>query len=97
MRELNKEYRGINKATDVLSFNIDNDSNEVYICPSYIYKSYRGDSFRIEVLRMIVHGILHIYGHDHKGYFIENAKENEKMFTEQEKILNMISKKRWLL
>ncbi|KKR06352.1 MAG: hypothetical protein UT34_C0001G0392 [candidate division WS6 bacterium GW2011_GWF2_39_15] len=88
MRKINKEYRKVNEPTDVLSFNIDETINEIYICPSYIYKRYRGRNFIIEVYRMIIHGLLHIYGFDHKGKFDKLEKDSEEMFQLQETILN---------
>ncbi|MBI2356622.1 rRNA maturation RNase YbeY [Candidatus Dojkabacteria bacterium] len=90
IERLNREYRDSKGPTDVLSFNIDEEINEVYVCPGFIYQSYRGKNFQEEILRMVVHGILHIYGHDHKGKFVTLTKDSEDMFKIQEKILNSI-------
>lgn len=90
MKRLNSEFRKVDEATDVLSFNIDDDSNEVYICPSYIYRRYRGGKFMEEILRMIVHGILHIHGLDHIEKFDILKSDSEDMFKKQEEILNNI-------
>ncbi len=56
IKELNKEYRGKNKATDVLSFKYDNNYGEVVICPQKTK----------ELSRVLVHGILHILGFTHQ-------------------------------
>ncbi|HRI05449.1 MAG TPA: rRNA maturation RNase YbeY [Candidatus Dojkabacteria bacterium] len=93
IKELNKEFRDIDKPTDVLSFQIDENVNEIYICPEYIYASYRGKMFEEEILRMIVHGVLHIYGLDHKGKFDHLRADSEEMFKVQEDILHKIMKK----
>jgi probable rRNA maturation factor len=93
MMELNSEFRKINEPTDVLSFNIDDENNEVYVSPSYIYSNYRKEKFEEEIVRMIVHGILHIYGFDHKGKFVELGKDSEDMFKEQERIIDNIMNK----
>jgi probable rRNA maturation factor len=63
-RELNREYRRIDDATDVLSFGIDQDGaaagprelGDIVICPP-----------RTEDLReAVVHGALHLSGMDHE-------------------------------
>ncbi|MFH1233890.1 MAG: rRNA maturation RNase YbeY [Patescibacteria group bacterium] len=56
IKELNKQYRGKNKATDVLSFKYDNNFGEVVICPQETK----------ELPRVLIHGILHILGFSHK-------------------------------
>ncbi len=74
IRSLNKRFRGIDKPTDVLSFNIDepvdHDSvfGEIYVsvdtavrqAPEY------GLSPGQEVLRLLCHGLLHLFGFDHE-------------------------------
>jgi probable rRNA maturation factor len=62
IKKINKEYRKINKATDVLSFNDSLEENpfynpEIIICPE------KTDNF----YQVFIHGILHILGHDHKN------------------------------
>ena len=52
IRELNKRYRGKNKATDVLAF----PYGEIVICPSETK----------ELNRVLIHGILHLLGFNHK-------------------------------
>lgn len=42
---------------------------EVYVCLDFLRNQGRLNV--VEVLRMIVHGFLHIYGYDHKEYFAE--------------------------
>jgi probable rRNA maturation factor len=85
------QYRGIDSVTDVLSFTLNTKPlvGEVYICPKYILENIPVEKFQEEILRNIVHGILHILGYDHVGEF---TKENEKeeMFVKQEEILREI-------
>ncbi|MEK9135183.1 MAG: rRNA maturation RNase YbeY [Patescibacteria group bacterium] len=70
IKKLNKQYRGKNKATDVLSFRYDNNFGEVVICPEKTTPTPKGrgsDRSVGEVLaRVLVHGILHILGFTHK-------------------------------
>ena len=84
---LNREYRDIDAPTDVLSFNIEQNSNagEIYISPEYVYESFQGDAFEEEIIRVLIHGTLHILGHDHTESM--NDSPNEEMFKIQEELL----------
>ena len=66
IRELNRKYRRKNKATDVLSFQY-NDSGEVVICLSVLKKNAKKfkSTFKKELSRVLIHGILHILGYSH--------------------------------
>lgn len=93
IKGLNKEYRGIDKVTDVLSFSINEEAllGEIYICPEYVEKEIEFP-FEEEIVRLIIHGILHLLGYDHTVELNENTKISEEMFVKQEKILqNVIS------
>lgn len=89
MQRLNKEYRDKDYVTDVLSFNLDTEPlvGEVYICPEYIFLNTKQDFFHEEILRNIVHGLLHISGYDHKEKLTQETKDKEEMFVIQEKML----------
>ncbi len=86
IQELNTKYRGIDAPTDVLSFEISNEGKggEIYIAPEYVYTSFKGDEFEEELLRLIIHGTLHILGYDHRDSLNDNP--NEDMFKLQEKL-----------
>jgi probable rRNA maturation factor len=92
IRELNTQYRNINDVTDVLSFNIDATEllGEIYICPEYIKSTRPEITFKEEVLRLIIHGILHLIGYDHEVELTEETKNTEKMFVKQEQILENV-------
>ena len=95
IQKINKEYRNLDKVTDVISFAFEDTGNivynnvrflgEIYICiPRMIEqaKSY-GHSETRELAFLTVHGLLHLLGYDHM------TKEDEEiMFGLQEKILN---------
>lgn len=85
IQKLNKQYRGIDLVTDVLSFNISSGDGEIYICPAYIYESFNGSDFEEEILRLIIHGTLHILGYNHKGSLDDSP--NEEMFKLQEDLI----------
>ena len=73
LKKLNRQYRGMSRATDVLSFAIDTEFGEgsvlgeVYISTDRAEASARaiGISFTSEVLRLCCHGVLHLLGYDH--------------------------------
>ena len=85
IQNLNKQYRGIDLVTDVLSFNISSGDGEIYICPAYVYESFKGSDFEEEILRLIIHGTLHILGYNHKGSLNDSSKE--EMFKLQEYLI----------
>ena len=74
LKELNNQFRGINRPTDVLSFNIDpadhidNIFGEIYIAIPYASKQaiQYGNSLYDELLRLFCHGLLHLFGYDHE-------------------------------
>lgn len=95
IQKLNKEYRGIDKVTDVLSFAFEdckdilyNDIRllgDIYICISRMKAQAQeyGHSEKRELSFLAVHGLLHLLGYDHQD------KEEEKiMFALQELILD---------
>ncbi len=74
MKELNNQYRKMNRPTDVLSFNIDppdhpdNIYGEIYIAVPYSVKQAMqyDNTINDELLRLFCHGLLHLFGYDHK-------------------------------
>ncbi len=73
IRELNRTYRGVDRPTDVLSFAMDDDGmnrgviGDVYISLDTAKRQAmeRGVSFDEELLRLMIHGLLHLAGHTH--------------------------------
>jgi len=74
IREFNKRYRGIDRPTDVLSFPMDKDSGYGPVLLGDIVVSLEkadaqareyGHPMLTELLMLIVHGILHLFGYDH--------------------------------
>lgn len=92
IRGLNNEFRKIDAVTDVLSFNIDSSdiSGEVYICPEFVSENIDEEKYEEEIVRDIIHGVLHITGFDHKDKFTEGNQNLEEMFVKQEDILQNI-------
>ncbi|OGC05904.1 rRNA maturation RNase YbeY [candidate division WOR-1 bacterium RIFOXYA2_FULL_36_21] len=71
LRELNKKYRNKNKTTDVLSFNLGDKKNimgDVYISVPAAKRQAKeyNISLKEELLRLAIHGTLHVLGYTHK-------------------------------
>lgn len=96
IHEINKEYRNIDRETDVISFALEDEESVVnasdYRILGDIYISidkakeqaelYQ-HSFKRELCFLAVHGVYHLLGYDHM------TKEEEKiMFKKQEEALN---------
>lgn len=70
MRGLNRRTMGRDRATDVIAFPLEHvgqTAGDVYVCPSVARRSARqaGIEDREELMRVVVHGVLHVLGHDH--------------------------------
>ncbi|MDY5467034.1 MAG: rRNA maturation RNase YbeY, partial [Campylobacter sp.] len=90
MREINHEQRGINKATDVLSFPYEQVSGglmgSVVISTDTASRvaSELGHSIEYEIALLFLHGVLHILGYDHEidgGQMREKEKEVIEHFS----------------
>lgn len=93
VRGLNKRFRDIDSSTDVLAFPLGEDlDGEIWLCPGVIYKNAKkfGENFDGELIRVLVHGLLHLLGYEHKGKFVSCEKSREKMFILQEKIVSNV-------
>ncbi len=85
IKKINAQYRKKDKVTDVLSFAEETKKSgpedvlgEIIICPIRAKKQARefSHSFEKEILKLTLHGYLHILGYDHETD--EEAKEMER-------------------
>ena len=95
IQRYNRDYRGVDKPTDVISFaNIDSDDydylcedvnlGDIFINTDRVFSQAKkyGHSIKREFVFLFVHGMLHLLGYDHM------VKEDEEvMFGLQEKIV----------
>lgn len=102
IHELNREYRGVDRPTDVLSFPMysftDDDMPEEGPAPvvlgDIVISAERakeqaveyGHSFQREISFLTVHSVLHLLGYDHEV----SEKAEKEMFSLQDKIMDRL-------
>ena len=84
---LNKEYRGKDYATNVLSFPYDSEPvvmGDLVICPGVVAReaAEQGKPLAAHYAHLTVHGMLHLQGWDH-----DNDDDAQDMEDEERKIL----------
>lgn len=92
MSELNRRYLGHHGPTDVVSFGLDRMGKrgavigDIYICPEVARDNAKRQGVHVgeEVLRLVVHGTLHVLGHDHPA---GASRTSSPMWRRQERIL----------
>jgi len=107
IKKLNKKFRGKNKPTDVLSFDLttsykffnpefrteglpttNSELGEIVICPEVVKENSGKNriAFEEEIIRVFMHGILHLLGYNHE----KSEKEAQKMEAKEKFYLNKI-------
>jgi probable rRNA maturation factor len=95
MRRLNAAHRKHNRPTDVLSFGLALPGGElagdVYICPAVASEQAKalGVPPREELVRLVVHGVLHALGHDHPE---GRGRESSAMWRRQERYVRKLAR-----
>lgn len=98
IRKLNRGYRGKDKATDVLSFDAPKACRkangflgDIVISVPTAKRNAREQKVGLkqELIRLAVHGTLHLLGYDHEGR--SKKKDIQKMFGLQEKIVKKLT------
>ena len=95
IHEINKQYRGIDRPTDVISFALEDDKTfnrsdirvlgDIYISIDKVISQSEeyNHSYKRELFFLALHGLLHLLGYDHM------TEEDEKvMFGKQEEVLS---------
>ena len=98
IKKLNKNFRGKNKSTDVLSFPFKNKtriSKKAYIGDIIISYNFMDKpryqnliTFKQKVIKTFIHGFLHLIGFDHI-----KSNDYKKMLKEEEIIYNSVISK----
>ena len=95
LHKLNRDYLGVDAPTDVLSFPASESDPEtgaryigdILISVPYAAKGAKlaGNSLEAELQLLVVHGVLHLLGHDHA-----KPKDKSKMWKVQAQILEAL-------
>jgi len=95
LHKLNRDYLGVDAPTDVLSFPASESDPEtgaryigdILISVPYATKGAKqaGNSLEAELQLLVIHGVLHLLGHDHA-----KPKEKAKMWKAQHEILSQL-------
>jgi len=100
IKKLNKKFRNKNKHTDILSFPFhqkSNKSREIYLGDIIISLNYMNKSknlntadFKKNVVKIFIHGFLHLLDFDHikKKDYIKMYNEEQKIFKSVQNFLN---------
>lgn len=100
IQKLNRIFMGKNRPTDVLSFPASPDEGfriprsktlywgDIIVCPTFASREARRRSIRLkeELIRLLVHGILHLNGYDHC-----TEQEEMRMFALQERAVEKVA------
>jgi probable rRNA maturation factor len=100
IKKLNKKFRNKNKHTDILSFPFHQKSKklrEIYLGDIIISFNYMNKSkspssadFKENVIKIFIHGFLHLLDFDHikKKDYIKMLNEEQKIFKSVQKFIN---------
>ncbi len=95
IHQINREYRNVDRVTDVISFAFEDNNDlvyndirvlgDIYICIPQMQRQAidYGHSEKRELSFLAVHGLLHLLGYDHM-----NENDEKKMFALQELMLS---------
>lgn len=90
IRELNREYRGKDKPTDVLSFPMEDPCLLGDIVISIEKAASQAEEFGVtfdeEMARLLVHGLLHLAGYDH----VRGGRQARKMKDKEEELMGLL-------
>ena len=101
IHEMNKEYRGVDRETDVITFALEDHKDiefenlrllgDVYISIDKARSQAKdyGHSLKREISFLAIHGLLHLLGYDHM-----NPEDEKVMFGLQDEILDSYGIKR---
>lgn len=92
MRSLNRRAFGKDRPTDVIAFRLPMGralAGDIYVCPSVARHAAREleVSEKEELTRLVVHGTLHVLGHDHPS---GPGRERSAMWRRQERYVRRL-------
>ena len=100
IHNINKEDRGVDRVTDVISFALEDSDKlnnirvlgDIYVCIPKMKEQAKeyGHSEKRELSFLVCHGLLHLLGYDH----VNSKEEEEVMFGLQDEILDSLDIRR---
>ena len=83
IKNLNKEFRNKDKATDVLTFPMGdiNEGGDIVISYEWVVTRYSEEKIKKTILKLIIHSILHLKG-IHHNYIRKSLMENHNKMRE---------------
>jgi probable rRNA maturation factor len=93
MRRLNSRHKRHDRPTDVLSFALalpdGRLAGDIYVCRAVAVAQAKeaGVGIREELIRLVVHGVLHVLGHDHPE---TSGRERSPMWRKQERYVKKV-------
>ncbi len=94
MQRLNRDHLKHDRPTDVIAFALPlpdgSLAGDVYVCRREAARAARANAvpLREELLRLVVHGTLHVLGHDHPA---SAARERSPMWRRQERYVRELA------
>jgi probable rRNA maturation factor len=78
---LNKIYRKVDSPTDILSFPIDKNSGEIFLCEKIVLKKAKDfdRKYNNYLLFLFIHGCIHLLGYKH-GKKMETLEKKFRKF-----------------
>ena len=97
IQRMNREHLRRNRPTDVIAFGFRSVGRgapvvgDIYIAPDVARESARanGITVREEILRLVVHGTLHVLGYDHPE---TGARTRSAMWQKQERLVARLAR-----
>lgn len=94
---LNRTHLGHRGETDVISFQFNRAARadpvigDVYVCPAVARRNAddRRRGVREELARLVIHGVLHVLGHDHPE---DDSRETSPMWRRQERLVKTLTR-----
>ena len=92
MRSLNRRALGADRVTDVIAFHLDHQGRrlaDIYLCPARARTTARvlRVAEREELVRVLVHGLLHAIGYDHPN---GRGRTASRMWGRQERYVRRL-------
>jgi probable rRNA maturation factor len=99
IRAMNREHLKRDGLTDVIAFGFRQGGRgaaivgDVYVAPEVARLSARshGVTLREELARLVIHGVLHVLGHDHPE---DDRRVRSAMWKKQERLVRALASRR---